>query len=372
MTPLDGYNDRIGLWLKTQRQIEAGMRELFESYDYEEYLPPMLERAGIYEIGVSSDPTPWIEGTKPIPKSWNKTVEREFQPVVVTDFRGDKPTKKELCILRPEGTASLCRYIAKNVVERSIYPSQFSQLKVYYIIPCFRNEGIENLSKTKQREFNQIGLEYVGATDLDADIEAFYLGYRGINGIMRSGSITARVSDVNIFRNLCDASGYDTATRVRMKESIDALSKSRITGADTGAVKTEVEKYTVNLPADLKKAWSAVYSVMGDETAIAEIEDATGTKLEKLRNFFGGLKDRKVPVIFDSGMIRGWEYYTGLVCQFDVRTAGKNYAEVAGGGRYDTLIGNFLNRYGISGSIPATGFAYGTERLVEIALGERK
>ncbi len=372
LNPLSGFDDRIGPSLKVQRQIETQIRELFESYGYQEYLPPMLERAEIYGEGVAFDPTPWIEDTIPTPKTWNATVKREFLPIEITDFRGDTPLQRDLCILRPEGTASLCRYIAKNILERGLDATGFRELKIYYIIPCFRNEGVENLNSTKRREFNQIGLEYVGTPKLDADVEAFYLGYKGLANIARPSDIVARVSDVNIFRGLCNASGYDTETRVRMKEGIDVLSKARVLGKDDNETKSEVEIYLANLSPDIRKAWVSLYSVIGDESSIDEIEKTTRIKLGELKDFFAGLKENGVPVVFDPGMIRGWEYYTGLVCQFDVKTRDKVYAEVAGGGRYNSLIGNFVRRYGIDGDIPATGFAYGTERLVEIALGERK
>ena len=81
-------------------------------------------------------------------------------------------------------------------MDTGINPSEFGQLKVYYIIPCFRNEGIENLSSTKRREFNQIGLEYIGSQDLDADIEAFYLCYKGLNSITNPKNIIALLQEL--------------------------------------------------------------------------------------------------------------------------------------------------------------------------------
>lgn len=345
------------------------MRNLFERHGYEEYIPPMLERAEIYGWGVAIDPTSWIEDTDSQPRQWDETVRREFLPIEVTDFQEDKPIGTEKCILRPEGTASLCRYIALNIANRNL--QQLDELKVYYIIPCFRNEDVSNLSSIKQREFNQIGLEFVGTNSLEGDVEVFSLGYQGLAETVRSGSITARVSDVNIFRKLSDASNYDVETRVRMKGLIDGLSKARTLGMDTDQTEQEISGYIKDLSPDLRKAWTALYSTVGDEAAINEIQGAIGIGLEKLRDFFIGLREKGVSVSFDPSMIRGWEYYNGVVCQYDVTTDDKVYAEVSGGGRYDKLIGNFLTRYGIKRNIPATGFAYGTERLVEIALGER-
>lgn len=362
-----GFKDKTGEELKIQRKIETKMRKLFESSGYQEYEPPLIERAEIYEECVGSDPTSWIEDASLVPKSWENIVNRDFLPIIVTNFKGDNEVGRNLCILRPEGTASLCRYIARNIVEKKINLDIFPQLKKYYIITCYRNEGIDNLSSTKLREFNQIGLENVGISSIDADIEAFFLAYEGLRRInVPQENISVRVSDVNIFRELSKASEYDIEKKVRMKENIDELSKARLLEKDYELIQREIEKDVVSLPSYLRNSWKAVCSVCGGESAISEIESETNFSLRALRNFFSGLKKSGIPVSFDPAMIRSWEYYTGPICQIDVTANNEVCAEVAGGGRYDTLIGNFLKRYSIEGSIPATGFAYGTERLISI------
>jgi len=124
LKPIEGFDDRIGLAPKMQRQVEGCMRDLFERNSYLEYIPPTIERAEVYGIGVAQDPTPWIDGTQAIPKRWEETVNREFLPITVVGFQGDRQVKSEYAILRPEGTASLCRYVAERKVEGGQLPDE--------------------------------------------------------------------------------------------------------------------------------------------------------------------------------------------------------------------------------------------------------
>jgi len=77
---------------------------------------------------------------------------------------------------------------------------------------------------------------------------------------------------------------------------------------------------------------------------------------DKLREISGILNDKSV--IFDPALARGLDYYTGLI--FEVEIEGYEVGSIAGGGRYDNLIGMFAGR-----DIPAVGFAFGFDRLIE-------
>jgi len=77
---------------------------------------------------------------------------------------------------------------------------------------------------------------------------------------------------------------------------------------------------------------------------------------DKLKTVSDVLKDQRV--IFDPSLARGLDYYTGLI--FEVEVDGYDAGSIAGGGRYDNLIGMFAGR-----DIPAVGFAFGFDRLIE-------
>ena len=77
---------------------------------------------------------------------------------------------------------------------------------------------------------------------------------------------------------------------------------------------------------------------------------------DKLKEISAVLNDQRV--VFEPSLARGLDYYTGLI--FEVEIDGYEVGSVAGGGRYDNLIGMFAGR-----DIPAVGFAFGFDRLME-------
>ena len=65
-----------------------------------------------------------------------------------------------------------------------------------------------------------------------------------------------------------------------------------------------------------------------------------------------------VKIIFDPTLVRGMSYYTGTI--FEVTLDRYNFS-IAGGGRYDEMIGKFSGQ-----RVPACGFSIGFERIVTI------
>ncbi len=64
-------------------------------------------------------------------------------------------------------------------------------------------------------------------------------------------------------------------------------------------------------------------------------------------------------IIFEPTLARGLDYYTGIIIEVEIE--GYDGGSVGGGGRYDNLIGVFGNQ-----SMPAVGFAFGFDRLMEV------
>jgi histidyl-tRNA synthetase len=82
-------------------------------------------------------------------------------------------------------------------------------------------------------------------------------------------------------------------------------------------------------------------------------------ELEEMIEYLGalGVPEAVCPVV--PSMVRGLEYYTGPI--YETFVEGLKIGSIAGGGRYDELVGMFANR-----SIPATGTALGFERIVDV------
>ena len=85
--------------------------------------------------------------------------------------------------------------------------------------------------------------------------------------------------------------------------------------------------------------------------------------LKKVIEFANQISNGKFTAIYDKSLVRGMGYYTGMV--FEI-VSPKFGSSVAGGGRYDEMIGKFLGE-----SVPAVGFSIGFERICAIMLDEK-
>ncbi|MBI2330282.1 ATP phosphoribosyltransferase regulatory subunit, partial [Candidatus Daviesbacteria bacterium] len=79
---------------------------------------------------------------------------------------------------------------------------------------------------------------------------------------------------------------------------------------------------------------------------------------ENLQQIFSYLEKSGVNYEFTPTLARGLDYYTGMI--FEVEIEDYSVGSIAGGGRYDNLIGLFANN-----SIPAVGVSYGFDRIIE-------
>lgn len=78
--------------------------------------------------------------------------------------------------------------------------------------------------------------------------------------------------------------------------------------------------------------------------------------IKRIKSFLKTLGADTEKVVFDSWLARGLEYYTGPI--FELKVGGK--LSLGGGGRYDKLVGKFAG-----GDLPATGFSFGVDRVIE-------
>ena len=129
------------------------------------------------------------------------------------------------------------------------------------------------------------------------------------------------------------AHGYTTALVDRFLGVIEALEKQALDRHDLGTLALPIE------PGVVESLAAIIRAVRADREAWAQ----SGTHVD---------------VRFDPTLVRGMGYYTGPI--FEIAYTGYP-SSIAGGGRYDNMIGRFLGR-----PVPACGFSIGFERLIEI------
>ena len=211
--------------------------------------------------------------------------------------------------LRYDQTVPLARVIAQHRNDIS-FP-----FKRYQIQNVFR---ADNTQRGRFREFLQCDIDTVGTDSVQADIEILQLISQAFNSL--------GFTSFSIFLN--DRSIFDGIP----KEGIATIDKLKKIGKD--GVISELQEKNI------------------DPALFEQITLATPT--ERLQKIL----DNTDNTIFEPTLARGLDYYTATIIEVEVE--GYTAGSVGGGGRYDELIGMFMND-----NVPAVGFAFGFDRIIE-------
>ena len=284
--------------------VEDVCTEIFRSFNFQEFRTPILENKSLFErsAGDTSD-----------------IVQKE-----VYEF---EDRKGDLLCLRPEGTAGIVRALVTNGLDNDEIK------KYFYIGPMFRYERPQ---KGRKRQFFQAGVELIGNQSSDADIEIILIA----NTILDKLNIKSELT-INYLGNQESLKKYNRYLQDYLSEDKDLpnyVIKNPIRALDS---KDE----------NIKKRMSQAKSIINflESTQMEEFKKIQ-LKLNEL-----GIKFKKNP-----NLVRGLDYYNGLVFEFLSNDLGAQNA-ILGGGRYDGLIKQLGGR-----DLPATGFALGIDRLAEI------
>ncbi len=216
--------------------------------------------------------------------------------------------------LRYDQTVPLARVIAQYQNEIK-YP-----FKRYQIQNVFR---AENTQKGRYREFLQVDADIIGSSSLLSDTEIIEITIKCLKEL---GFKNFKVL-INDRENFIQ---FSTDT-IRALDKIDKIDEAEV-------INVLMEKNNW----DIKEA----NKFLEDTKKLKP-----NKKLQEIINKFD-------EIIFKPTLARGLDYYTGMI--FETKIEGYNAGSVAGGGRYDNLIGIFTNK-----QIPAVGFSFGFDRLIE-------
>lgn len=213
--------------------------------------------------------------------------------------------------IRYDLTVPLARYVANNL---GVLNPTFSR---YQVGQVFRGEKPQ---KGRYREFTQFDFDTVGSGDLAEDAKVVAAAIKSVRTLGLSKAQMA-INDRKNFEGLSTG-------------DVRAIDKIYKVGRD------KTEKKLVDFVENLKPTGT-----------LKELFEVLGTKYN--------LKDGE-DFFFDPALARGLDYYTGVI--FELKPTGKpEELTIGGGGRYDNLIGMFADR-----EIPAVGFSFGLDRLVEL------
>ncbi len=288
------------------RRFTSIFADTVESAGYECVIPPMFEELGVFlRLGDATD-----------------VVTKEMY-----DFE-DKGGRH--IALRPEHTAGICRAFAQH------RPS--TPWKVWYSGSNFRYEKAQ---AGRYRQFDQVGIEVLGASDPLLDVEVIALGWQFFQALgLRDIKLM-----VNSLGDPTDRSSYIDALRAYLVSHASELSEE---------ARATLQRNPLRV-LDSKRTQDA--SVIAAAPTITEFlsDDAR----QHFSSVLKGLDVLGIPYVLTPGLVRGLDYYQRTVFEFVSTSLDSAQTAVGGGGRYDGLVEDLGG--------PATagvGFALGVDRTL--------
>ena len=294
--------------LQRWQAVEAVARQHFLRSGFGEIRTPLLESTDLFCRGIG-------EGTDVVGKEMYSFHDR-----------GDRS-----CTLRPEGTASVVR----AAVQHGLL-SQGAQ-KLWYAGPMFRYERPQ---AGRQRQFHQIGVEWLGAASARSDVEVIALAW----DLLAQLGVGGLALEINSLGTSEDRQAYRAALVAWLEQRRDQLDADSQARLNTNPLRI-LDSKNPETQALLEQAPTLVDALCPESSQrFAAVQE--------------GLTALGIPFRLNDRLVRGLDYYGHTAFEITSDQLGAQ-ATVCGGGRYDGLVGQLGGP-----ATPAIGWALGMERLL--------
>jgi len=254
--------------------------------------------------------------------------------------------------LRYDLTLPLARYYSNN---QANLPNPFKALQIGNVYRADRPQ------KGRFRQFTQCDIDILGEASNLAEIELILATTKALSEIAKGKKFTVRINDRRILLAMALFAGYSEDNISNVFIILDKMDKIGLEGVRKELIELDgadkCEKY-LNLFDGLSNDTKALLSLK--ESLNGFIEDGVLDSLSEIMNTVLDVKENDFSLEFDPTLVRGMGYYTGTI--FEVSMEGFS-GSVAGGGRYDKMIGKFTGS-----DTPACGFSIGFERIITILM----
>jgi len=238
--------------------------------------------------------------------------------------------------LRPEGTAGVMRAVIEHNLDRGQLP-----VKLFYTGPFFRAERPQ---AGRYRQFYQVGIEAIGYTDPEIDVEVIAVADSAFK------ALGLKQYKLNI-TSLGDSSSRAT----HRTELVKFISTLKLDEETIARSKLNPLRLFDDKRDEIKQAMAKAPLLLDFLNSESE------SHFEEVKRL---LAEIDIEYTINPRMVRGLDYYTGTTFEFDHALLGAQ-SGIGGGGRYDGLM-NSLGGSDVSG----IGFGLGVDRILMAALAE--
>ena len=254
--------------------------------------------------------------------------------------------------LRYDLTVPLARYYSNHANE---LPSPFKALQIGSVWRADRPQ------KGRFRQFVQCDIDILGEASNLAEIELI-LATTAMLGNLDCKNFTVCINDRNILKSMAAYSGFKEEDYDEVFIVLDKMDK-------IGPEGVEAELIEMGYTSESVKTYLSLFDeVASDVSGVRYLKeklgdylsDETADGLELIMSSVEAAKECDFKLQFTPTLVRGQSYYTGTIFEVTMDDFG---GSVAGGGRYDKMIGKFTGQ-----DTPACGFSIGFERIVMLLL----
>lgn len=255
--------------------------------------------------------------------------------------------------LRYDLTVPLARYYANHANE---LPSPFKAMQIGNVWRADRPQ------RGRFRQFVQCDIDILGEPGNLAEIELI-LATTTMLGKMDFHNFTVCINDRNILKAMAAYSGFKEEDYDEVFIILDKMDKIGKEGVQAelqelgGYTEENVEKY-LGLFDEISSDVEGIRFCK--ERLAGFLDENVADSMEMIIGCVEQMKEADFKVKFDPTLVRGQSYYTGTIFEVTMDEFG---GSVAGGGRYDKMIGKFTGQ-----DTPACGFSIGFERIVMLML----
>ena len=254
--------------------------------------------------------------------------------------------------MRYDLTVPLSRYYSNNA---NNLPSPFKALQMGSVWRADRPQ------KGRFRQFVQCDIDILGEASNLAEIELI-LATTAMLGKLDFKNFTVCINDRNILKSMAAYSGFKEEDYDEVFIVLDKMDKIGPEGVEAELIEMGYTRESVKTYLSLfDEVASDVSGVRYLKEKLGDyLSDETADGLELIMSSVEAAKECDFKLQFTPTLVRGQSYYTGTIFEVTMDDFG---GSVAGGGRYDKMIGKFTGQ-----DTPACGFSIGFERIVMLLL----
>lgn len=331
-TPVKGTNDYLPGEVLLRDYMQKVILETYQSFGFEKITTPVIEDMENLDKSDGGENLNLIFKILKRGDKLSKALEnKEFDRLSDIGLRYDL-------------TLPLTRYYSNN---------RAKLLTPFKVIQMDRVYRAERPQKGRLREFMQCDIDVIGSSSSDTEVELIAATTKALTRLGLKG-FTVKINDRRILKAVLLKSGFLAEETDSVCIAFDKLDKIGAEGVKEELISKGFAPEPIEALMALLKKEKIEISDIKEEMGESEGMESLTYIMDMVSKISGG----EYNIEYDMSLVRGQGYYTGTI--FEIQCEGYSGA-VAGGGRYDNLVGKFLKE-----DIPAVGFSIGFERLYGI------